>query len=138
MWQPTLTHWRLIWIVAVVSILAWPSQNGSLAVKAVHRAADPFQSLPATPSPLALGRGDDMEAVQQHDAEEAAYYELYSSSRLSRLRFMLRDAEDPFDPSTERQILVGLGIVLALLVWRGETKRADLRRDSVADERKAR
>ena len=137
MWQPTPTHWRLIWIAAAVSILAWPSQNGSLAVKAVHRAADPFQSLPATPSPLALGRGDDMEAVQQHDAEEAAYYRLYSGSRLSRVRFRLRDAEDPFDPSTERQVLVGLGIVLALLVWRGETKRADLRRHSGADERKA-
>jgi hypothetical protein len=63
-----------------------------------------------------------MEAVQQHDAEEAAYYAMYNSSRLARVRFMLRDLEDPFDPSTERQILVGLGIVLALLVWRQESR----------------
>jgi hypothetical protein len=114
--------WRLIWITAIVSILVWPAQNGSLAVKALNRAADPFQSLPATPSPLALGRGDDMESVQLHDAEEAAYYGLYNGSRLSRLRFMLRDLDDPFDPSTERQVLVGLGIILGLLVWRRETK----------------
>jgi hypothetical protein len=120
MWQPTPACWRLIWIAAVVSILAWPAENGSLAVKAVNRAADPFQQLPATPTPLALGRGDDMEAVQQHDAEEAAYYAMYKGSRLSRVRFMLRDLEDPFDPSTERQLLVGLGIVLALIVWRQE------------------
>jgi hypothetical protein len=122
MWQPTPAHWRLIWIAAAVSILAWPAQNGSLAVKAVNWAADPFQQLPATPSPLALGRGDDMEAVQHHDAEEAAYYAMYNGSRLARVRFMLRDLEDPFDPSTERQILVGLGIVLALLVWRQESR----------------
>jgi len=109
-------------MAAVVWILAWPAQNGSLGVKIFKWAADPLQSLPATPSPLALGRGDDMEAVQAHDAEEAAYYQLYNSSRLSRLRFGLRDLQDPFDPSTERQILAGIGIVLALLVWRQETK----------------
>ena len=108
--------------MAIVSILVWPSQNGSLAVKALNWAADPFQSLPPTPSPLALGRGDDTEAVQQHDAEEAAYYQLYNSSRLSRFRFALRDLDVPFDPSTERQVLVGVGVILALLVWRSETK----------------
>jgi hypothetical protein len=122
-WRPTPASWRLIWIAAIVSILGWPSQNGSLAVKFINRAADPFQVLPATPSPLALGRGDDMEAVQAHDAEEAAYYQLYNGSRLARVRFMLRDLEDPFDPSTERQVLVAAGVILALLVWRGETKR---------------
>ena len=60
-------------MAAVVWILAWPAQNGSLGVKILKWAADPFQSLPATPSPIAFGRGDDMEAVQAHDAEEAAY-----------------------------------------------------------------
>jgi hypothetical protein len=113
--------WRLIWIAAIAAILAWPSQNGSLVVKALNRAADPLQTLPATPSPLALGRGDDMEAVQQHDAEEAAYYRLYNDSWVYRLRFTLRDLEDPFDPPTERQVLVGLGVLLALVVWRRES-----------------
>ena len=103
-------------------VLAWPAENGSLAVKALRWAADPLQSLPATPTPLALGRGDDMEAVQAHDAEEAAYYQLYNGSRLSRLRLTLRDLDDPFDPSTERQLLVALAIVLALLAWRWETQ----------------
>ena len=63
-----------------------------------------------------------MEAVQAHDAEEAAYYQLYNGSRLSRLRLTLRDLDDPFDPSTERQLLVALAIVLALLAWRWETQ----------------
>jgi hypothetical protein len=122
MWQPTSASWRLIWTGAIVLVLAWPSENGSLAMKAVNWAADPRQSLPRAPSPLALGRGDDMEAVQLHDAEEAEYYRLYNSSQFSRLRLALRDLEDPFDPSTERQVLVGLGVCLALLVWRSEAK----------------
>ena len=124
MWQPSTAQWRLIWAVALLSILAWPVQNGSLAVKAVHWAVDPFQTLPRTPRPLAMGFGDNMEAVQLHDAEEAAYYNLYNGSRLTRWRLRLRDLEEPIDPSTERQILVGLAILLALLIWRGETRRS--------------
>ena len=123
MWQPNTAQWRLIWIVAVLLILAWPGENGSLAVKAINRAADPFQSLPRRPSPLAMGLGDDMEAVQLHDAEETAYYQMYNTSRVLRLRFQLRDLSDPFDPSTERQVLVGLAVLSALLIWHAETKK---------------
>jgi hypothetical protein len=121
MWQPDRIQWRLIWVLAVSVILAWPAEDRSLAVKALNWGADPFESLPATPSPLAMGAGDDPEAVQQHDAEEAAYYSMYNTSRLSRLRFQLRDLDDPFDPSTERQVLVGLAILSALSIWRLET-----------------
>ena len=124
MWQPSTAQWRLIWSMALLAILAWPVQNGSLAVKAVHWAVDPFQTLPPTPRPLTMGLGDDMDAVQQHDAEEAAYFNLYKNSRLARWRLQLRDIEEPIDPSTQRQILVGLVIVLALVIWRYETKRA--------------
>jgi hypothetical protein len=123
MWQPNTAQWRLIWIVAVLLILAWPEGNSSLAMKAIHRAADPFQSLPRLPSPLAMGLGDDMEAVQQHDAEETAYYRMYNTSRIARVRLQLRDLEDPFDPSTERQVLVGLTILGALRIWRAEAKK---------------
>ena len=105
-----------------MAILAWPAENGSLVVKTLNLAADPLQRLPATPSPLAPGLGDDVEAVQAHDAEETAYYQLYNGSPLSRLRLTLRDLTDPFDPSTERQVLVGVGVILALLVWRSETR----------------
>jgi hypothetical protein len=125
MWQPNTVQWRLIWTVAVLLILAWPEESQSLAVKAINWGVDPFQALPRTPSPLAQGLGDDMEAVQQHDAEEAAYYYMYSSSRISRLRLQLRDLKDPLDPSTERQILVGLAILFALSIWRAEGKKEE-------------
>jgi hypothetical protein len=36
---------------------------------------------------------------------------------------MLKEATDPFDPSTERQILAGIGILSALAVWRINGKR---------------
>jgi hypothetical protein len=111
-------QWRLIWIVAVLLILAWPAENGSLGRKAINWAADPFQSLPRMPSPLTMGLDDDMDTVQQHDAEEAAYYRMYGGSRLGRLRLQLRDLQDPFDPSTERQVLAGLAILSALGIWR--------------------
>jgi hypothetical protein len=123
MWQPNTAQWRLIWTVAVLVILAWPEENQSLAVKAINWGADPFQTLPRTPSPLAPGLGDDMDAVQQHDAEETAYYRMYSTSRMARLRLQLRDLKDPLDPSTERQVLVGLAILIALSVWRAESKK---------------
>jgi hypothetical protein len=123
MWQPNMIQWRLIWIVAVCLILAWPEQNGSLAVKAINWVADPFGSLPATPSPLSMGAGDDPEAVQQHDAEEAAYYSMYNTSRFSRLRLQLRDVTDPIDPATQRQVLVGLAILSALTIWRAEATK---------------
>jgi hypothetical protein len=64
-----------------------------------------------------------MDAVQQHDAEETAYYRMYSTSRMARLRLQLRDLKDPLDPSTERQVLVGLAILIALSVWRAESKK---------------
>jgi len=123
MWQPNTAQWRLIWTVAVLLILAWPAENQSLAVKAINLAVDPYQILPRTPGPIAPGLGDDVDAVQQHDAEEQAYYYMYSSSRLSRLRLQLRDLKDPLEPSTERQILVGLAILFALSIWRAERKK---------------
>jgi hypothetical protein len=123
MWQPDTIQWRFIWIVAVCLILAWPAEDHSLAVKAINWGVDPFESLPSTPSPLAMGAGDDPEAVQQHDAEEAAYYSMYNTSRLARLRLQFRDLDDPFDPATERQVLVGLAILSALSIWRLETRK---------------
>jgi len=123
MWQPDTIQWRFIWIAAVCLILAWPAGDRSLAVKAINWGVDPFASLPSTPSPLAMGAGDDPEAVQQHDAEESAYYTMYNTSRLARLRLQLRDFDDPFDPSTERQILAGLVILSVLGIWRLEARK---------------
>jgi hypothetical protein len=119
MWQPNTAQWRVIWVVAVVLILAWPAESGrSLVMKAANWLADPTNSLPALPAQLPIGLDDNGDAVAAHDAEEAEYYRAYTSSRVTRLRMTLKTAGDPFDPSTERQILAGAGILSALFVWR--------------------
>ena len=105
-------------------ILAWPTDTGGLAVKLINWAADPNQTLPRQPTPLGMGLGDDPEAVELHDAEEQAYYHMYDASGLSRLRLRARDLTDPLDPSTERQILVGLAILCGLAIWRADAKNA--------------
>ena len=112
-------------MVALVVILFWPGRESpSLAVKAVNVAADPFHRLPVLPPPLPLGLGDDAEAVILHDTQENAYYDAYGASGANRLRMMLRDWRDPLDATTERQILVGLVVFGALLVWRLEGLKA--------------
>jgi hypothetical protein len=118
-WQPNSGQWRVIWAVAVLLILGWPAGQGrSLAVKAVSWLADPIGSLPTLPDPLPMGLDDNGDAVAAHDAEAAEYYRRYQNSRATRMRLSLRAASDPFDPSTQRQILVGVGILGALAVWR--------------------
>ena len=100
-------------------ILAWPPDRGrSLAVKAANWLADPADSLPRLPEPLPIGLDDNGDAVAAHDAESAEYYRVYASSRFSRFRMKLKETTDPFEPTTERQILVGIGVLSALAVWR--------------------
>jgi hypothetical protein len=117
-WQPTKKQWTLIWPIAVFVLLAWPAANGSLAVKTVRWLADPGGSLPQLPGPLAMGLDDNADAVAVHDAEEAEYYRVSASSGLARLRLRLKEVTDPFDPTTERQLLVGIVVIGALIVWR--------------------
>lgn len=84
----------------------------------VNWLADPYSSLPILPPPLPIGLDDDGDAVAAHDAAETEYYRQYTSSWVTRLRMKLKDAADPFEASTERQILVGIAILSALAVWR--------------------
>jgi hypothetical protein len=126
MWQPRRAQWTIIWTVAVLAVLAWPPDGGrSLLLKAMNRAADPAGSLPALPPPLPMGLDDDGDAVSAHDAQESAYYRQYSGSNGARWRMRLKEAGEPLDPATERQLLVGLVVLSALLVWRLNTPRAD-------------
>ena len=119
MWQPNRSQWRVIWSVAVLLILAWPPEKGrGLAVKGVNFLADPTHSLPVLPEQLPIGLDDNGDAVAAHDAEEAEYYRQYESSRVTRLRLMLKTTYDPFDVTTERQILAGIGILGMLAIWR--------------------
>jgi len=119
MWQPNSAQWWIIWIVALLLILGWPAERGrSLGVKAVNWLADPNNSLPTLPARLPMGLDDNGDAVAAHDAQEAEYNRLYASSTVTRYRMDLKVAADPFEPSTERQLLAGIGILSALIVWR--------------------
>jgi hypothetical protein len=124
MWQPTNRQWWLLVTVAVLIVALWPpSDDRSLAVKIVNRAVDPWNELPVLPDPLALGKGDDPDAVAEHDLLVQQYDALYLEGGWMRRRLELKVARDPFNPSTERQLLTIVGVVTAFLVWRmGRTK----------------
>src|SRR5438552_745752 len=107
MWQPSRAQWRLIWAVAVLVVLAWPVESGSLAMKAVRWMVDPRETLPAEPSPIPFGMGDNADAVAEHDAEEHEYYRIRDEGGLGAWRLRLKALQDPLDPTTERQMLVG-------------------------------
>lgn len=124
MWQPSRRQWPVIWIAALLIVLAWPPDSGrSLGVTLLNWAADPRGRLPALPPPLPMGLDDDGEAVSEHDMLETAYYQIRERSTITRWRMDLKAASDPFTSSTQRQLLVGLAVVSALLVWRMDGRR---------------
>jgi hypothetical protein len=119
MWQPNRAQWAVIWSAAALLILAWPPDSGrSLLIKSVNLAADPSGSLPVLPAPLPMGLDDNGDAVAAHDGAEAEYYRRRNASRLTRWRMAWKDTDEPLDPSTERQILIGVAVLSALAVWR--------------------
>jgi hypothetical protein len=117
-WQPSPAQWRLIWPLAALLLLAWPAGSGSLGLKAVRWAANPRGTLPRLPPPLSMELGDNGDAVAEHDAAEAEYYRVAGSGGLLSLRLRLAEARDPLDPSTTRQLLIGIGVIGALVIWR--------------------
>jgi hypothetical protein len=117
--QPNNAQWWFLLVVALLLVAAWPSADDrSLAAKFVNWAVDPRDTLPILPGPFAVGQGDDLETVNAHDLQTRMYDELYDRGGWTRLRLRLKVAGDPFDPGTERQMLVGIGVVTAFLVWR--------------------
>jgi hypothetical protein len=123
MWQPTNTQWWCLAIVALLIVAAWPPrEDRSLAMKFVNWAVDPFDQLPVLPPQLGLGAGDDLEAVNARDAVVRRYDELYLQGGWTRRRLLWKVAEDPLRPSTMRQLLTGLGVLAALLVWRSAVR----------------
>jgi hypothetical protein len=118
-WQPNRPQWTIICALAAILVCAWPPDRGSsLLVKGVRWAADPRGALPSFPPPLPIGLGDNGDAVTAHDALEAEYYRHYNSSSWTRRRMALKSFDDPFDPMTERQLLVAAAVFGSLLVWR--------------------
>jgi hypothetical protein len=110
--------------VAALVIIAWPpGQDRSLALKAVNWLADPADTLPTLPGPLAPGLDDDADAVTAHDTEMAEYDRLFSSSPTMRIRLRLKVAADPFNSSTERQVLTALGVLAGIGIWQRGARR---------------
>ncbi|MGE0448179.1 MAG: hypothetical protein AB7Q29_01200 [Vicinamibacterales bacterium] len=107
--------------VALIVIVLWPPLNDrSLAVKLTNWAADPSDSLPILPPQFAVGEGDNYEAVEARDAIVRHYDQMYRQGGLMRARLEMKVATDPFNPSTERQLLLVFAAVAAFLVWRTE------------------
>jgi hypothetical protein len=86
-------------------------------IKALHWAVDPADALPALPPALPPGLGDNGDAVAEHDAIEGEYYRLHNSSAMTRWRMDMEAAGDPFDPTTERQVLIASAVIAALAIW---------------------
>ena len=113
--------------VAALIIVAWPpEQDRSLALKVVNLLPDPANTLPTLPGPLAPGLDDDADAVTAHDTQMAEYDRLFATSETMRIRLRLKVAADPFNPSTERQVLTALGVLTAIGVWQRGLRRSSL------------
>jgi hypothetical protein len=122
MWRPTNQQWWLLAVVAMLVVFAWPpGEDRSLAAKFVNWAVDPGDDLPVLPNQLALGLGDDPDAVAAHDMVTQQYDSLYAKGGWTRTRLLLKVARDPFNPSTERQLLTGIAVLIALLAWKRKT-----------------
>jgi len=119
MWQPNRAQWPIIWTVTLLLVLAWPPDRGrSLLLKTVNWIVDPAASLPTMPQPLPMGLDDNGDTVAAHDAQEAEYYRAQARSPMTRWRMEMKHARDPFDATTERQLLVGIAALGALAMWR--------------------
>jgi hypothetical protein len=119
MWQPNNRQWWILLVVALLLVALWPpAEDRSLALKFVNWIVDPADRLPTLPPPLTFGQSDDYAAVEAHDLQTRMYDELYAKGGWTRRRLELKVAGDPFNAATERQLLVGVGVLTAFLVWR--------------------
>ena len=119
MWRPSNVHWWVLVIVALLIVFVWPPRDDrSLAAKFVNWAVDPGNELPILPGQLPPGLGDDPDAVAAHDLQTQQYDALYLKGGWTRKRLELKVAGDPFNPATERQVLVAIGVLTAFIVWR--------------------
>jgi len=111
--------WWILLAVALAVVALWPpADDRSLAANFVNWAVDPGDTLPTLPGPLQRAESDDVSAVEAHDLQTRTYDELYVRGGWTRARLQLKVARDPFNPATERQLLVAAGVLVAFLVWR--------------------
>jgi len=119
MWQPNNSQRWLLAVFAALIVFAWPPRDDkSLAAKFVNWVVDPANQLPILPDQLALGQGDDPDKVYARDLQVQQYDALYLKGGWTRKRLELKVAGDPFNPSTERQILTLVAVAIGFLAWR--------------------
>lgn len=105
--------------VTLAIVAVWPPQNGrSLVLKLVNWAVDPSGSLPILPPQLGYGVGDDPLMVEARDAEVRRYDNLYNLGGWTRRRLLLKVADDPYSPTTVRQVLLFVGVLTWFVTWR--------------------
>jgi len=117
--QPSSRQWWILVVVALFITSAWPpNDDKSLAMKFVNWVVDPWGELPVMPPPFSFANGDDPATVIEHDTQSLNYGLLYLKGGWIRRRLELKVSGDPFSPSTERQLLIALGVATTFLVWR--------------------
>jgi hypothetical protein len=123
--QPNRLQWIVICVAALVVVVGWPPDRGhSLGVKAINWLADPAGALPSMPPALPRALDDDGDAVAEYDAQAREYYRAAEKAGATRWRMRLKEMGEPLDPMTERQLLIGVGVLSALLVWRLSARRS--------------
>jgi hypothetical protein len=121
---PGNAQWWILLAVALLIVAAWPPDDDkSLALKLTNWTVDPGNTLPILPGPFGPGQGDERQDVEAHDLQVRMYDELYARGGWTRLRLQLKVAGDPMNPATERQLLLGAGVLIAFLVWRSGNER---------------
>ena len=116
---PAPWQWRSLLGAALTVVVLWPPADGkSLGVTLVNWAVDPTGQLPVLPRQLPLGRGDEPDAVEAHDAAVREYDRRHAEGGWTRRRMALKTAGEPLRPSTMRQLLMAAAVVIAAVAWR--------------------
>jgi hypothetical protein len=116
---PTPWQWRSLLVASLAVVVLWPPAGGkSLGVMLVNWAVDPTGELPVLPKQLPLGRGDEPDAVETHDAAVREYDRRYAEGGWTRRRMALKTAGEPLRPPTMRQLLTAAAVVIAAVAWR--------------------
>lgn len=113
-----------VFLTTLLIVAAWPPQNDrSLLVKLVNWSVDPSDSLPFLPPQLDFGLSDDPQAVEMRDELVHRYDVALNSGALTRWRLKLKHAEDPVSQSTERQLLLLFGTIVAFIALKRPNAR---------------
>ena len=119
--RPTRAGSWILFLAVLFIVIAWPPAKGrSLMMKAVNFAVDPADSLPILPPQLGFGLSDDVQAVEIRDEMVRRYDQMFALGGVTRARMQLKVAEDPFEPATERQLLLVFGVLVAFLTLRSD------------------